>query len=267
VESGGPIFFGAICLALFSRVDLFALTALGLPTGEAGYYGAAQNLAVVPGLFAASFTPVFLSAVNSLQRSGDHERARILMRDAMRIVCAMLPFAALAAGAAREIVTLIFGATFSPAGPILARMIFGKVAALMISVAIVIMIVANRPWFGFALAGSMLALAIAAHIVVIPILGSLRCGRRHEHPRDRGALVALIIVYRLQRVSVPLATTGRTLLIASAVWLCALLQPAHGFWVVGKVALISLGILAGNGVLGELRARPLPSGDAPGSDC
>lgn len=257
-----PIFFSALCLALFSRIDLFALTTLGLPTSEAGYYAAAQNLSVIPGLFAASFTPLFLSTLSSMQRNGEHHSARLMMRDAVRLVFGMLPFAAMASGAAHDVVTLIFGATFSPAGPILARLIFGKVAGVMIAIAVVIMIVANRPGLSFALAGPMLALAIVGHIVLIPALGPVGAAWVTGALEVAGALAALVIVHRVQRVSAPMATVGRTLLIAGAAWLLAALLPAPGVWVVAKLALIALAIVAGYGLLGELSARELAWGRA-----
>ncbi|MGH8516565.1 MAG: lipopolysaccharide biosynthesis protein, partial [Panacagrimonas sp.] len=252
-----PIFFSALCLALFSRVDLFALTALGLATSEAGYYGAAQNLSVIPGLFAASFTPLLLSTLSSMARNGQHESARTMSRDSMRLVFGMLPFAAIASGAAHEIVTLIFGASFAPAEPILAWLIFARVAAVMISIAVVVMIVANRPGLSFALAGPMLALGIAGHILLIPIFGSVAAAWVTTSLEIAGALAALIIVYRVQRVFAPMATVGRTLLIAGAAWLLAALVPAPGFWVIAKLALIALAIAAGYGLLGEFKASEI----------
>jgi O-antigen/teichoic acid export membrane protein len=184
------------------------------------------------------------------------------MRDAMRLVLGMLPFAAMVSGAAGEIVALIFGATFAPAAPILGWLIVGKVAALMISVATMIMIVANRPRLGVALAGSMLVLALAGHIVLIPALGSVGAAGVTSSLEIAGALAALVIVYRVQRVSVSRATVGRTLVIAVAAWLLAALLPAPGFWVIAKLAGIGLAIVAGYAVLGELSARELSWGRA-----
>lgn len=252
-----PIFFSALCLALFSRVDLFGLTALGLATSEAGYYGAAQNLSVIPGLFAASFSPLLLSTLSALQKNREQQSARIMMRDAMRLVFGMLPFAATASGAAHEIVTLIFGASFAPAEPILAWLIFARVAAVMISIAVVIMIVANRPGLSFALAGPMLALAIAGHILLIPIFGSVGAAWVTTSLEIAGALAALILVYRVQRVFAPMATVGRTLLIAGAAWLAAALVPAPGFWLIAKLALIALAIVVSYGLLGEFSPREI----------
>lgn len=257
-----PLFFSGLCLVLFGRVDLFIIRALGLPMSEAGYYAAAQNLSVVPGLFSAAFAPVLLSTLSSLKRNGEYQRARIMMRDGVRLVFGMLPFAAMASGAAGEIVTLIFGATFVSAEPILARLIFGKVAAVMTSIAVVIMIVADRPGLSFALAGPMLGLAVAGHLVLIPILGAVGAAWVTTAVEIAGALAALVAVYRLQHVSAPRATVGRTVLIASAAWLLAALLPAPGLWTIAKLASIALAIVVGYGLLGELSERELAWGRA-----
>lgn len=257
-----PIFFSAICLALFSRVDLLALTSLGLPAREAGYYGAAQNLAIIPGLFAVSFTPLLLSTLSTMWRNGEHENARIMSREAMRLVLGMLPFAAMASGAAHEVVVLIFGAGFAPAGPILAWLIFGKVAAVLIAIAIVIWIVAERPGLSTVLAGPMLALGIAGHLLLIPRFGSIGAAWVTTALEIAGALTALFIVYRLRRVLPPTPTVIRTLLVAGAAWFAAALWPASGLWVVAKLGVIALGIAVGYALLGEFSAKEIAWGRA-----
>ncbi|MGZ5171316.1 MAG: oligosaccharide flippase family protein [Burkholderiales bacterium] len=261
-EQATPIFVSALCLQLFTRIDLFALTSLGLATAEAGYYGAAHNLSVIPGLFAAAFTPLLLSTLSSMLKNGQQQSARLMMRDSVRLVFGMLPFAAMASGAAAEIVAVIFGASFAPTAPILAWLIFGKVASVMISIAVVIMIVADRPGFTFALAGPMLLLGIAGHIVLIPRFGAVGAAWVTTSLEIAGALVALAIVYRVQRVFVPMATIARTLLIAGVAWLLAALVPAPGFWVVAKLGLIALAIVAGYGLLGEFSNREISWGRA-----
>lgn len=257
-----PIFFAALCLALFSRVDLFALTSLGLPTREAGYYGAAQNLSIIPGLFAVSFTPLLLATLSTMVKSGEHDSAHIMMRDAMRLPLGMLPFAAMASGAAHDVVVLIFGAGFAPAAPILAWLIFGKVAAVMISIAIVILIVTERPGLSTMLGGPILALGIAGHLLLIPRFGSIGAAWVTTVLEIVGALTALAMVYRLRRVLPPTSTVLRTLLVAGAAWFAATLWPASGLWIVAKLAVIGLGIVAGYALLGEFSAKEIAWGRA-----
>jgi O-antigen/teichoic acid export membrane protein len=248
-----PIFFAALFLALFGRIDLFALTALGLPTSEAGYYGAAQNLSIVPGLFAISFTPLLLSTLSTMRRNGEHDAVRAMCRDAMRIVLGMAPFAAMASGASHEIVRLIFGADFAPTGPLLACLIVGKVAAVMISITFVMLIAAERPAFSVLLAAPMLAIALIGHLMLIPRFGSIAAACVTAGLEIIGALVALGLAHRFLRVWPPAATVFRTLLIAAGAGFAATSWPAAGIWLVVKLVLIASGIAGAYALLGEFK--------------
>ncbi|MGZ9066542.1 MAG: oligosaccharide flippase family protein [Burkholderiales bacterium] len=251
------LFFAAVFLSLFARIDLFALPALGLPTREAGYYGAAQNLSIVPSLFAMSFTPLLLSTMSKMVSNGEHEHARILSRDAIRLVLGMVPFAAMASGASHEVVLLIFGANFAAAGPLLAWLIFGQVAAAMIAVAFVVLIVAQRPGWSTVIAGPMLALALAGHYLLVPRFGSIGAAWVTTTLEIVGALGALWIVYRVRRVLPPLATVIRTVLIASAAWLAATSWSTDGMGLVVKLGLISIGIAAAYWFMREFKPTEL----------
>jgi O-antigen/teichoic acid export membrane protein len=256
-EQTTPTFFAALSMALFSRLDLFALTTLGLPTSEAGYYGAAQNLSVIPGLFAVSFTPLLLSTLSRMFRDGEHDHARSLSRDAMRLPIGMLPFAALASAASDEIVLLIFGASFAPAGPVLAWLIFGKVAAVMISISFIILVVGDRPGVSTVVATPMLVLALVGHFLFVPRFGAIGAAWVTTSLEITGALAGVFIVCRLRHVWPPLSTVMRTMIVAGAAWLVAWLWPASGLLLVAKLGVISIGITAAYALLGEFSAREI----------
>ena len=65
----------------------------------------------------------------------------------MRMVLGLLPFGALVAGSASEIVTWVFGSSFEPAAPILAILILGAIAFVMVSVVTVIATASGFPRF------------------------------------------------------------------------------------------------------------------------
>lgn len=254
---GRLVFVSALCLQLFSRVDLFALSALGRPIAEVGYYSAAQNLSIVPALFAMAFTPLLLSTVSRMLKDGQFEAARTMGVDAIRLVLGMLPFAGMAAGAAREVAVVIFGADFESTGPILALLIFGKVAVVMISVAIVVMIAADKPGLSIALAAPMLALALAGHIALIPEFGTIGAASVTSVLEVAGAIAAVAVVYRLWHISPRAATIARTLVLSATAYLMAWLWPTPGLWVIGKLVLIMLMIPAGFALLGEFKANEI----------
>ncbi|MGZ8154953.1 MAG: lipopolysaccharide biosynthesis protein [Burkholderiales bacterium] len=250
-------FFSSLFLALFARVDLFALTSLGLPTREAGFYGAAQNLSIIPGLFATALAPVLLSTLSRMRRDGDHEHARLMSRDAMRLVLGMLPFAAMASGASHEVVSLVFGPEFESAAPLLQWLIFSKVVAVLITIAFIIVIVAGRPALTLLVAAPMLALALPGHLLLVPRFGSLGAAWVTATLEFAGALLALCMIYGSSRVLPPKSTAGRTVLVAGAAWVAAAFWPTSGWWTVGKLGLIATGIAIGYALLGEFSAREL----------
>src|SRR3989442_6984213 len=168
-----PLFLSALSLSCYSRLDLFALKVLGGTAVQAGMYGAAQNLSLLPGLFATSFSPLLLATLSRLLRDGRASLAREISRNAMRAVLGLLPVAAMIAGATHEIVGFFFGTIFLPAAQLLGMLIFGAVALVMISVAIAIVTAAGKPRWTVILTGPLVPLAVIGHLLLIPRFGPL----------------------------------------------------------------------------------------------
>ena len=59
-----PLFLSTVSLMVVGRMDLFAVKALGYTAEEAGLYGAAQNLALLPTLLGMAATPLLLSSLS-----------------------------------------------------------------------------------------------------------------------------------------------------------------------------------------------------------
>ena len=140
-----PLVASALCVSLYSRLDLIMLKALGGTNAEAGVYGVAQNLALLPTLFSFSFAPALLSTLSRALRDGDEEAARASARAAMRAVLLLSPLAAITAGAAPEIVGTIFGPEFLAASTPLRLLIFGALALLFVAVTTSVLTAAGKP--------------------------------------------------------------------------------------------------------------------------
>jgi len=252
-----PLFLFSISVALFSKLDLLMLKMLGGTSGEAGIYGAAQNLSIIPGIFAVSFSPLLLSTLSRLISSGDFNRAEQMSSDAMRLVIVLLPFAGMTAGMASEIVDFIFGPLFLQAAAILAVLIFGALGMVMISVATAILTAAGKPKWTLAVAVPLLPLAVLGHVLLIPRFGSIGAATVTAFFTGLGALFSMLAVYRLWRILPPLATLGRSSVICGAAFILALFWPAPGvllFLKVPAVAILILGLFA---LLGEFTASEI----------
>jgi O-antigen/teichoic acid export membrane protein len=206
-----PLFVAAMSTRLFDKLDLFALKALGSTAALAGIYGAAQNLTIIPGLVALSVTPLLLSTLTRSLRAGDEAGARSLVRNALRGTLLLIPFAGAAAGLASGIATLIFGAEFAGTGPLLAILIFGAVAVVIMSVTAALLIAAGRAGWTLVAALPLAPAALAGHLIVIPRFGATGAAAVTTTVALGGAFVALAVVRRAWGIIPPGATVIRAL--------------------------------------------------------
>lgn len=249
-----PLFLSAISMRLYDKLDLLTLKVLGGTAQQAGIYGAAQNLSLVPKIFALSFSPLLLSTLIRACKGGDIHQARELGRQAMRVVLGLLPFGAMTAGAAPWIIGLIFGSQFLPAAPLLALLIFGAIAQVTISVATAILIAADKPNWTFALTGPLLPLAVIGHLLLIPPLGAIGASLVTTLFASLGAIAAIVAVYRVWQILPPHRTLWRSILVCGLAYALAANLPAPGFWLLLKLSAISLLIPLAFLLLGEFSA-------------
>lgn len=250
-----PLFLMALSLRLYEKLDLFALKLLGGSAAQVGFYGAAQNLALIPGIFSLALAPLLLSTLTRTLTQGDLATAQQISRDAMRAVLLLLPFAGLSAGAAPEIVRFVFGAAFLPAAPLLALLMFGAIALAMISVTTAILTAAGKPNWTLALTAPLVPLAIAGDWIAIPRLGAVGAAGVTVAVATSGAVAAVLVIYRLWQILPPMRSLLRSLLLCGvANWLASVWAVPIA-WLLLKLATVALAILLGLLLSGELNER------------
>lgn len=205
-----PLFLFATSLRLFDKLDLFMLKIMGGTVAQAGIYGAAQNLAFVPGIFALSFSPLLLSTLNSSLRKGELASAKQIGLNSVRLVIALLPFSALAAAAAVSIVSVVYGEAFSVAGPVLAVLIFGAMGLVMISVVTAILTAAGRPNLTAVLVAPMLPVSAVGYALLVPKYGEMGACWVNAGTAGLGAIACLVALYHIWQVFIPIKTFARS---------------------------------------------------------
>ncbi|GAB4342685.1 MAG: hypothetical protein OHK0047_34900 [Leptolyngbyaceae cyanobacterium] len=252
-----PLFLLALSLRFYDKLDLLMLKLLGGTTAEAGFYGTAQNLSLMPSLFTLAFVPLLLATLTRTLKGGEVAKAKQLGRDAMRLVFLLLPFAGLSAGAASEIIQLLFSSTFLPAAPIFALLIFGAVAMAMIAVTTCILTAASKPNWTIALTGPMVPMAIAADLWMIPNFGPMGAAITSTTVASLAALATILAIYLLWKVLPSFSSLGRSLLLCGLMFTVASLWSTPGWFLVVKLlvlgGIIPLGLL----LLGEFSDREL----------
>ncbi|MGH7231577.1 MAG: lipopolysaccharide biosynthesis protein, partial [Nitrospiraceae bacterium] len=252
-----PLFFSSLSLSCFSRLDLFALKALNGTALQAGIYGAAQNLSLLPGIFAISFSPLLLSTLSRTLHVGEEALARELGRNAMRLVMGLLPLAAMIAGAAPDIVGLLFGPRFAPAAPLLAMLIVGSVALVIVSVSTAILTAAGEPGRTLALTGPLLPAALVGHVLVIPRFGPAGAAFVTTLCAGVCAVAAVLAVYRLWAILPPAGTLARTALVSALAYALAAAWATPGFLLLVKLPIIGVAAVFAYLLLGECSAEEI----------
>jgi O-antigen/teichoic acid export membrane protein len=253
-----PLLLYATSMRLLDKLDLFMLQGLRGRTSETGMYGAAQNLTLLAGLFSLSFSPLLLSTLSRMLGTGDIDLAHRTGRDALRVVTGMLPFAAMTSGAAQEIAVCVFGETFRAAAIPLAVLILGSIGFVAISVATAILTAAGRPTWTVLLTAPLVFASVAGNLWLIPKMGPLGAALVTSLVGGMGALAAVMTVYGVWGVGVPIATFVRSLLISAIAFALAATWPVSGFFfLAAKLSAIGLLVPFGFFVLGEFNAAEL----------
>jgi len=251
-----PLFLSGLSQRIL-RLDLFALKALGGTAVQAGYYGAAQNLSITPAIFSGSLAGPLLSTLNRLQSRGEEDRAREIGITAMRISIWLVPFAAMTAGAAPEIIDLIFGRTFLAAGPLLAVLIFAALGMVFLNITRVILITLDKPGWTFTLSGPLVPLALIGHLIFIPRYGGLGAAIVTTAVIFIGALASALAVHYIWQALPPMKTVFRSAFCSGLAFALAALWPASGLVLIVKLVVISLIILLTLFISGEFTVKEL----------
>jgi O-antigen/teichoic acid export membrane protein len=256
-EYAVPLFLFALSLRLFSNLDLFFVKMLGGTAAQAGIYGAAQNLAMLPGFLVVAVSPLLLSTLSRALRDHGGRTPREICTNAMRAVIGLLPFVCIVVGAAPEIVVFVFGSRFLPVAPLLSVLIIGALARASITVTSTILTAAGKPSWTSALTAPLLPLAIAGHLLVIPRFGPLGAASVTTLLSGLGALVGFLAVRRLWGILPPAATVLRSLLLSVPAYGTAVAWTTPGPLLFVKLSAIGLMVLLGFLMLGEFSSAEI----------
>jgi O-antigen/teichoic acid export membrane protein len=250
---GALLFLSSLCLIFFNGMDLFMLKILGGTATQAGIYSAAQSLSLLPGLFSWTFSSLLLATLSRQLADRQGERARELARDAMRITLWLVPVAAIIAGAAPEIVAVVFGSAFVRAGPLLALLIVGAVANVMMMVSLTVMTAAGLPARTVMFTAPLVPLALGGHLLLIPRLGQQGAALVTVGVSVLGASAAITSVYALWKVWPPVGTLLRSLVVGLVVGAASLLWSTPGLIVFAKMIVLGIISFLGYWWIGEFR--------------
>ena len=253
-QVAAPLVVYGAAMQLFSKIDLFVLSALRGASADAGLYAAAQNLAVPPGLFALALAPLLLATLGRLRRAGADADARRVARDALRVSIALVPMAAVVAGTADELVRVVFGPSFIASGVLLALLFTAGVALVVMSVSVSVVTATDAHGVVSVLGVGVLVGALAGHLVLIPRYGALGAAMVTACASVAGGLASVLLAQRAWRVNAYRTLIRGALIAGPVYWLATLLPVRGGVALVAKLAGLSALVVAAFVATGELDA-------------
>jgi O-antigen/teichoic acid export membrane protein len=252
-----PLFLSGMSMSLFNKIDLFALKALGGSAAEAGVYGAAQNLSLIPGVFALSFSSLILSSLSRMLRDGEEADAKAMAENSLRVIILLLPFAGITIGASGEILRVLFGPGYAAASLPLSLLFFAAIAQSMITVVTVIMAAQGKPGWTFMITGPLVPLALVGHMLLIPRMGSVGAALITALFSLSGAVAVSLATCRRWRVMPPPGTLARSCLLAFLAYAASAAWPAQGVAVPLKLTVLALAVLPGFWLLREFDSKDM----------
>lgn len=237
---GAPLLFSALCLGLYTRLDVFALKTLRVATHQIGIYGAAQSLSLLPGLFSLAFMPLLLSTLSRLLARGEEDAAKEIATNALRAVIGLMPLAAIVAASAPDIVAAFFGPDFVSGGTVLAVLIVGSFSLMTIPIASAVFVATGTPRRIPWLTVPLVPLALAGHLLVIPSFGGPGAAAVTTGVAAIGASAALWWINRVWQIKVPRTTVARSLVVSAVGYFAAAVWPMPGLLVLVKLPVLAI---------------------------
>ncbi|HEX9886975.1 MAG TPA: oligosaccharide flippase family protein [Longimicrobiales bacterium] len=255
VAVAGPLVFIAFATRFVESADLFFLQALSRDTAEAGYYGAARSLALVPAFLSAAAAMPILATLGHMTREGDHEAARALGRTSIRTLLILAPLAAVASGSTGEIVGLIMGPEFGPAATPMSLLLPSAVAMLGVKLSVLVLTAADRYRLTMLVGGLLPPAAVGAYLLLVPRYGGVGAAGATLAVAVGGAVALLWAVERVWSGSLPAGTAWRAAALSVAGFVAARATPVSDLFVVPKLSLLAMAVLGGFALTGEFDAE------------
>ncbi len=254
---------GGLGLPLEGAADeVIGVLAAHATSGLSGIYGAVKNIATLPyqGIIAITFVIFPLISRSTFEQDG--ARTAAYVRETFRYALILLALIVVGLlGASRELIELLFGASYLCGDTTLSLLLLAIVGFSMFYVGNIMLTGAGRPM----LAASLGCVTVAVYVVLLvaaqqlsgPWRGALEATALSTlGAMTFGLLLVGLVLRHLFRAFVPLGTVLRLILLAAPLWWIARELPVQGIaGVLLKGGLASGGLALGLLLTGELSAE------------
>jgi O-antigen/teichoic acid export membrane protein len=239
-----PLMMSAASIMLVSKMDLFLIKILGMPVEQAGFYAAAQNLSLLPGIFGQAVSAVLLSTLTRTKIEGQMNLFRETAEQSLQAVLCLVPLAAVIAGGASGIAVLCFGRAFEGAAPFVSLLMIGAVAQVFIGMMMAILTASGHLYWTVAIGSPLMLLALIGHLWMIPIWGSSGAAATTSGTMLVGTMIAYVVARSLDLTRLRFQSLTRALLLGAFGWGVATIGPTETVWILLGLPSVAVLLLA-----------------------
>ena len=249
-----PVFLLSFSLRVIDKLGLLAIQAAGRPPAETGFYAAAQNFAIAPGLMALSFSPLLLAELTRLRLRGDARGERQLIAISLRLVSWMLPLIVIGAVSSREVVALVYGPGFEEAARLAWPLLAAAFGMLLVSVATSVLIALDRARLAAVCVVPAVVPTIVALAMSVPEHGAWAAANVTAAVVAAAAAASVVAVRQVAGLWPSSGGALRAVLVAALLGAAAAVWTAPGGWIAVKLALLAASAPVLLALLGEFAA-------------
>ncbi len=234
-----------VATATLMTVDVWIVKGVVSDPAATGLYGAAYAVSRLADISLLGLNSAVFGRVSGAAAEGDRALARSVSMQAMRFVLIVLtPICCLAAGSAREIMALLFGAPYAGAGPLLTILLTSASCLAALKLMLVLLTALDRPGHKSLLVTGLLPVGVGLCLVLAHRFGAVGAAAGSLVTMAAGLLVGVGLVYRHVGAFPPPLTALRCALAGGVVCVLGLLYPLSGLLLLPKLAVLGLLYLA-----------------------
>jgi O-antigen/teichoic acid export membrane protein len=244
VRLAASLMVSTLSIAIIGKMDLFIIKTLGWPAQQAGFYAAAQNLALMPGIFGQAISAVVLSTLTRINADKQMVIFRKVAQQSLHAGLCLVPIIGVVAGGATEIAILCFGATFQSAATFLPLLFMGAVAQVVFSLIMATLTAGGHAGLTALLAAPLVFIALAGHLWSIPLWGPLGAAWTTALTMLVGAVGAYVAMRRLLFVRLCFASLVRAVTLSVIGWVAIINTPPDPLWRLSGIGVFSIILVA-----------------------
>jgi O-antigen/teichoic acid export membrane protein len=231
---GGPLVVAGAALRVLDGIDLAFVKALASDERAAGWYAAAQNLAIMPGMAAAAAVGPLIAWITAMKASGDDAGVARAGGQTMRVVAWVMAIAGAGVGCAPDGVLLLFGAEFRPAAGLLAVLVVAGIGRLTFAFTTALLVGLGKPTQVAWVALPVALVALAGYAVLVPWAGVWGAAAATAALSAAGAGALARAAAREGGFALPVGVLARAVAVAIVLGIAGWWVHTPGLWVIAK---------------------------------